>query len=98
MESDKLLKYGYGLSVKALWPTNLEKQNVKLVMQVFSEYIVQELTELGSSHNLSHYQGTSHFIDIIVKWWKIVNVRTPNTGVRRNDRLKEPFKNCLDFR
>ena len=67
-ESDKLVKYGYGLNVKALWPTNLEKQNVKLVCNIFNEFIVNGLLALGPIHNLEHYNGTATFLNIILNW------------------------------
>ncbi|GFS97172.1 THAP-type domain-containing protein [Trichonephila clavipes] len=34
IESNNLVKFAYGLTLKALCPTNLEKQNVKLVLKV----------------------------------------------------------------
>ena len=46
LESQSILKYCYKLTSKALSPTNLERQNVNLVLQIFSEYIIQGLLTL----------------------------------------------------
>lgn len=46
VESQKLIKYGYGLSIKAIWPSTFERQNVKLVLQIFNERIEKSLLEL----------------------------------------------------
>ena len=45
LEVDLTIKYAYKLSAKALSPLNLERQNVKLVIQVFNEFArVESLT------------------------------------------------------
>ncbi|KAJ8880367.1 hypothetical protein PR048_016836 [Dryococelus australis] len=92
-ESQSLVKFGYVLTLKALNPANLEKQNVKLVLQVFSEYVTAALSELGEKRNLSTYKGTKANIKIILPWWKIMNVKHPNRGTCkiRTDPLEERF-------
>ncbi|XP_068083561.1 uncharacterized protein [Anabrus simplex] len=92
-ESHKLLKFGYGLSIKAVWPSNLERQNVKLVMQVFSGHIANSLLKLGPTNNLQNYEGTAKFIEIINKWWSIVNVKTPLKGLRSREEMQKPLTN-----
>ncbi|GBN17217.1 hypothetical protein AVEN_87596-1 [Araneus ventricosus] len=47
IESSELLKSGIGLTRKALWPTNLERQNVSLALKIFSSNLVKGLLELG---------------------------------------------------
>lgn len=96
LECKKLLKFGYGLSIKALWPSNLVRQNVRLVLQVFNEYIVEALMELGSKHNLNHFESTANFIKIICTWWKIVNVKTPGKGYRLKDKMQESIKDAIN--
>ncbi|KAJ8886305.1 hypothetical protein PR048_012516 [Dryococelus australis] len=66
-ESQSLVKFGYGLTLKALNPTNLENQNVKLVLQAFSEYVTATLSELGEKRNLPTYKGTKGYIEIILR-------------------------------
>ncbi|GFT38193.1 THAP-type domain-containing protein [Trichonephila clavipes] len=40
-------KFAYGLTLKALCPTNLEKQNAKLVLKIFYNFVIQGLELLG---------------------------------------------------
>ncbi|KAJ8884893.1 hypothetical protein PR048_011089 [Dryococelus australis] len=74
-KSQSLVKFGFGLTLKALNPTNLEKQNAKPVLQVFMEY-----------RNLPTYNETKAYIEIMLRWWKIMNVKHPNKGTRMKDK------------
>lgn len=99
IESDKLLKFGYGLSLKALWPSTFERQNVKLVMQIFNDDIENSLLELGPSEHIENYEDTAKFINIIKKWWNVVNVKSPVKGLRLRNSLQQPITNdSLDER
>ena len=51
-EEDSLLKYAYKLSGKALNSSNLERQNVTYVLQVFNKFIAQALLALGTKCNI----------------------------------------------
>lgn len=93
LEFNSLVKYGFNLSYKALNPSNLEKQNVKLVLQVFSDYVKNGLLEIGKQNNIAHFQDTSDFIKIFVIWWNIVNVKSPNKGMRLNNVYQNPLTN-----
>lgn len=88
LEYDKLLKYGYSLSLKALFPSALERQNVKLALKIFNPYVIQALLQFGTNINLS--KDTADFINIILTWWRIVNVKTPHKGQRLNDIYQQP--------
>lgn len=90
-EAEKIVKIGYGLTLKALNPSTLERQNVKLVLQVFNEHVLNSLKVLGPKHNISHYADTAEFLHIILTWWKIVNVKTPLKGQRLNDPNQMPL-------
>ncbi|KAH7953495.1 hypothetical protein HPB49_009563 [Dermacentor silvarum] len=89
-ECDQLLKYGYGLSRKALYPLSLERQDVKLALQIFNDYLPEALRALGAKHNLFSFEATATFVEIILKWWKIVNVKTPWKGERLRDHFQQP--------
>ena len=91
MESENTLKFGYKLSVKALQPSSLQRQNVKLVLQIFNDFVSQSLLSLGDKFNIPHYQDTSAFIKIITTWWQIVNVKTPKKGRRLNSKYQQPL-------
>ncbi|GFS75860.1 transposable element P transposase [Trichonephila clavipes] len=91
IESNNLVKFAYSLTLKALSPTNLEKQNVKLVLKIFNNFVIQELQLLGEQHELISYETTSIFISLICTWWKIVNVKTPLKGQHLLDPYQQPI-------
>lgn len=92
-ECHKLLKIGYGLTAKALWPSTIERQNVKLVAQVFSETTEQSLIELGPTQQIRNWKDTAEFIKIIRTWWYVVNVKTPLKGVHLRQEMQQPLTN-----
>ncbi|KAH6925859.1 hypothetical protein HPB50_011306 [Hyalomma asiaticum] len=89
LECDQLLRYGYTISRKAISPTDIEKQNVALALQIFAESGPNAIRVVGGKHKLNHYEETATFIDIIVKWWKVVNVKTPFKGFRLRDEFQK---------
>lgn len=91
LETEKLLKFGYGLSLKALWPSTFERQNVKLVTQIFNDNVENSLLELGQSNNIENYEDTAKFINIIKRWWDVVNVKTPLKGLRLRNEMQKPL-------
>ncbi|KAH8027393.1 hypothetical protein HPB51_005221 [Rhipicephalus microplus] len=96
LEVGQLLRHAYTLSRKALFPSNLEKQNVKLALQVLNDTVPPAVREIGGKNNLCHVEGTATFIEIMVKWWKIVNVKTPSKGARLRDEFQEPVFSLSD--
>lgn len=91
IESHNLVKYGYSLTIKCLNPTNLERQNVKLAIQIFNENLAEGLMILGKKHNFENYEGTANYIKIIAKWWDIFNVRSPVKGFHKRNKFQEPL-------
>ena len=77
--------------MKSCWPSNLERQNVGLVLRVFNESTAAALQLHASRENLSSH--TSVFISLITNIWKIFNVNTPNKGFRLNDTNSMPLRN-----
>lgn len=96
LECDQLLRYGYKVSRKSLCPSSIEKQNVKLALQIFDSSLPSALRAIGEKHNLKFFKETATFIEIIVTWWKIVNVKTPGKGSRLKDRFQEPVRPAPD--
>lgn len=74
LEDEKIVKYAYGVTIKALCPNNIERQNVKLVLQIFNEHVIQGLIHSGES--LLHFKETADYIKLIYTWWSIMNVKT----------------------
>lgn len=89
LEYDKILKFGYSINLKALFPSYLERQNVKLSLKIFNNFVIEALKGFGS--NIPHSQDTADFIKIITKWWSIVNVKTPLKGKHLRDIYQEPM-------
>ncbi|GBM01384.1 hypothetical protein AVEN_236207-1 [Araneus ventricosus] len=90
-EKNSIIKYGYNLSLKALGPSNLEKQNVKLVLKIFNKFIPEGLMKQGEKFQFPNYKETAEYIKIINRWWDIVNVKTPFIGIRENNVYKKPL-------
>lgn len=91
VEKDNLLKYGYTLSLKALFPTTIERQNVKLVLQVFNQSIVTALRQFGPRKNLISFEDTAIYLQIFCQWWDIVNTKTLLKGKRSRNIFQEPL-------
>lgn len=93
-EEENLSKYAYGLTCKALQPSTLQRQNVKLAFKVFSIFVEEASKTRGVSMNLDYASSTAELIGIIRKWWSVVNVKTPKKGRRLNDDLQNPVS-CM---
>lgn len=91
IEKNQLVKYGVSLSLKALYPSHLERQNVSLALRIFNECIPEALRKLGPLHNINHCYSTASFIEIICKWWDVLNVKTLWKGKRLRNPLQEPM-------
>lgn len=69
------------LTKTAVSPSPIERQNVKYVMQVFSESTVASLKLQGDLE-------TAEFVQRVLNFWKICNVKAPNLDTRYNDRFR----------
>jgi hypothetical protein len=74
-ERESIVKMAPGLSHKALYPSNLERQNVKLALKIFDDKVVVALEHFGRHKELD-VSGTQSFTAIIIKLWKILNVKS----------------------
>ena len=79
------------LSFSALYPTNFEKQKVSLALQVFNEKTVAALEIQGSME-------TARFIQLVLRMWKILNIKSPDKWYMPYDEDRKPFKNIDDQR
>ena len=61
-------------------------------MAIFNEYTVTALKQNGD------YASTAVFVDIILSWWKMMNIKTPFKGAHKRDYLSVPFSSCEDER
>jgi len=96
LENTRVVKLAPNLTHKALHPTNTERQKVSLALKVFNEKTVAALEFF---HALSDtVENTKTFINIILRWWKMVNIKHPNQGRNLRDTDCEPFHRLDDPR
>jgi hypothetical protein len=93
-EKNVLLKEAPRLKYKMLYPTNIERQKVSLVLGIFNEKTVEALASKCDENS----KETSTFINIIVSCWKIMNVKSLYKGSRLRDELSKPFTSPDDAR
>ncbi|KAH6946072.1 hypothetical protein HPB50_011471 [Hyalomma asiaticum] len=90
-EQGQLIKAAPTLSLKALNPSSMQKQNVKLALKLFNSSTVAALQTWGQRYALQHAVGTAEFLKIVETWWRIVNVKSPSKGRRIRDELQTPI-------
>ena len=96
-ELQRPLKMAHKLNAKSLEPKNIEKTSVKLASAIFHESTLNALNYFCINEN-KQWNGTAKFIDIVLKMWKIVNVKTPSIGHHKKDAFREPILRCDDFK
>nr|XP_037275089.1 uncharacterized protein LOC119167674 [Rhipicephalus microplus]XP_037287660.1 uncharacterized protein LOC119180650 [Rhipicephalus microplus] len=94
-EQDQIVKAAPMLTIKALNPSCMERQNVKLALKVFNPSTTAALETYDQCYDLQHTPGTAEFIRIVETWWKINNVKSPNKGRRLRDILQTPITQTL---
>ena len=95
-ESSSIVKTAHKLSFKTLYPTNLERQKVSLVLNLFNEFNVAALELQGQDDEKC--KQTASFIRLITAWWHIVNVKQSFKGLHKRDSLSLPISDCSDER
>jgi len=74
--------------VKPLFPSSVvERQNVKLVMKIFNEKTVTALDYYGLD-----VSGTSKFIDLILRMWKVLNLKSTDKVNGNDTTIWTPFE------
>lgn len=56
------------------------------------------MTAAAVSNFCGENSGTSNFIQLITKWWTIVNVKRPITFILKRNALAAPFTSTSDER
>ena len=94
LESQSIFKYCNKLTSKARSLTNLERQNVNLVLQFFFffYYTIQGLLTLGKQKCLPNFAEVTEYINIFYIWWAIMNVKTSNKGFRLRNKYCNPLR------
>ena len=84
-EKQSLAKLAPRLTIKACFPSIIQRQNVKLVLKVVNELTIAALKLQNGLRDPGSRNNTHEFVDILLKIWKIFNIRTPFKGQRLND-------------
>ncbi|BFZ13694.1 hypothetical protein BsWGS_16733 [Bradybaena similaris] len=74
------------LTHKALNPSSLDRQKVSLALGVFNNYNVAALQLVGQN-------DTANFINVILQWWSIANVKNKYCGTRTRNSFANPITN-----
>ncbi|KAH8026573.1 hypothetical protein HPB51_021983 [Rhipicephalus microplus] len=90
-ERNELVRLAPTLSLKALKPSNLGRQNMKLVLKVFNSFTIAALNSAQAAER-QHAKSTADFISTVLMWWRLVNVKTPDKRRHLRDDLQEPIK------
>lgn len=91
-EKHLVVKKAYILNYKAMYPTNLEKQKVYLVDNIFHHSTIAAMRDFK-------YNETADFLEIIRNWWDIVNNTSTFKGcVKLNQFARPVTSDSNDFR
>ena len=89
-EKESLVKLAPNLTIKACFPSAIERQNVKLVLKVFNELTLA--AKLQNELSNQEYQNNTHdFVEILLQLWKLFNINSPLKGKRLNDDMSRPL-------
>ena len=90
-ERTKILKLAPRLNSSVLWPTNLEKVNVKLANSCFHESTINALRHYG-------YIETADVMSLFRKLWNVLNVKTSSIGIHKRDVSLDAIRSCEDWK
>lgn len=91
IESSKLLKCASKLNYKSVYPSSIERQKVILACNIFSPETIIALSSMG-------YSEVVHFLNIINRWWTVVNVKSKGVCVRKREPDASAFTSKNDDR
>ena len=90
-EKESLAKLAPNLTIKACFPSAIERQNVKLVLKVFNELTLAALKLQNQLSNQEYRNNTHDFVEILLQLWKLFNINSPLKGKRMNDNMSRPL-------
>ena len=94
LESANLTKLSK-LTEVSVTPKPIERQRVSTVLEVFNEKTIAAL-KAHSGVDEDDVQGTIAFLEMILDFWKIVNVKGPYEDVNLRDPLRAPIRSPSD--
>ena len=97
LEDGELVKMS-DLEEVAVWPKPIERQRVSTCLKVFSEKTRQALLSHPCLVDSLEVKDTARFIEIVLTWWNIVNVKATSMDTRLRDPLRAPISDPGDDR
>ena len=100
-ELGKSVKIAHRLSDKVLHPASIERTNVSLADAMFHESTIAALKFYAVKNSRPEYNETANFLQLIRRWWNLLNVKSTLTGQAKLDTNREPLYSTnlyhLDF-
>lgn len=97
LEEGHLVKMS-NLDEVAVFPKPIERQKVSTCLKVFSKRTHQALLSHEGMKAFQGVEDTAIFIQKVLEWWKILNVKAVNMDVRKNDDLQAAVRDPHDPR
>ena len=97
LESSSSLRKAHRLTSTVIHPQSIERTSVKLACAVFSESTRDALQFYTNNEN-RQWTGTLIFIDLILKIWKVLNVKSSTKGYHKRDISQDPVKSSSDWK
>ena len=94
LERPKVVKMAFMLNDECLNPQMIEKSNVSLAARIFAESTGNAM-KYYVANGYPHWQETLDFLNLIAKWWNILNVKSPSKGLRKRDQNAEPITKTI---
>ena len=84
------------LTEEAVAPKPIKSQKVSTCLKAFSERIYHAI--MNHSRFNSSKVDTAIFLQIVINWWKILNVKSRDRSVTKNDHLCAEIRDPKDLR
>ena len=96
LENKSLVKLS-DLNEISITPKPVERQKVSTCLRVFFEKTYSALLA-HPSLNIDEVKDTAAFLKLVIKWWKILNIKAYGADVKHNDPIQAVVKNLDDER
>lgn len=93
-EKNLLVKTAPKLNFKSMYPSTLERQKVSLALNVWHESTVAAVRK----HMNDEMDHTAVFLEIIRKWWSIMNIQSQFEYIGKRYDMQKPFESSEDER
>ena len=96
-ETGNILKLSK-LDEVSVYPKPIERQKVSTCLKVFSDETINGLLTHPGMKGVEGREDTAEFLRLVVKFFKIMNVKSEYVGERHNDDRELPIYDDLDER